>query len=446
MHSGQSRRGRRSSEATPSFRVGGQGGLKKLFTSLSPVNDSRKNTGVNDAFAKRVRRHVGGRVRDYYAIVSPGFEACTRRELIVLGIGESDIRISTGGVTFRGRFVDCQRANLHLRTATRILMRIDTFTATNPRQLEKHCASIPWALYLTEGTRPGIRVHSQRSRLYHSDVVAEAVRKAIAGCWMGSPQSPSTDFPQTVFVRLSDDRVTLSLDSSGVPLYKRGLKQGSARAPLRESLAAAVLMCAGYDSRRPLVDPMCGSGTLSLEAAMMAKGMAPGNLRNFAFMGWPAFGERQWSFLKREADTGAKGFDRPPIHASDLDNDACEKLSGIISDNGLSDAVEVTVKDFFDCEGGQYEDGPGLVAINPPYGIRIGSTHQAADLFQRICRHLDAAFTGWDVALIVPERGFLQAVPFVFRQVPMQHGGLRLTLLSGTVGSASAGRQKKGKA
>jgi len=407
------------------------------------LNDLKKDTGVNDAFAKRVRRHVGGRVRDYYAIVSPGFEACARRELIALGIGEGDIRVSTGGVAFRGRFVDCQRANLHLRTATRILMRVDTFTATNPRQLEKHCASIPWELYLIEGTCPEIKVHSQRSRLYHSDVVARAVKETIAGHWDGSPQSPLTDFPQTVFVRLCDDRVTLSLDSSGAPLYKRGLKQGSARAPLRESLAAAMLMCAGYDSRRPLVDPMCGSGTISLEAAMMAKGMAPGSLRNFAFMGWPVFRERQWSFLKREAGADVKGFSRPPIHASDLDADACKNLSEIISDNGLSDVVAVTVKDFFHCEAGQYEDGPGLVAINPPYGIRIGSAHQAADLFHRICRHLEATFAGWDVALIAPKRSFLQAAPFAFRQVPMRHGGLRLTLLLGTVGSLPANRQQK---
>lgn len=410
------------------------------------MNDSRKETGVNDAFAKRLRRHVGGRVRDYYAIVPPGFEACARRELIALGIDESDIRVSIGGVSFRGRFVDCQRANLHLRTATRILMRIDSFTATNPRQLEKRCASIPWELYLLEGTRPEIKVRSQRSRLYHSDVVAQAVREAIAVRWIGSPQRPSTDFPQTVFVRFLDDRVTLSLDSSGDPLYKRGLKQGAARAPLRESLAAAMLMCAGYDSRRPLVDPMCGSGTVSLEAAMMAKGMAPGSLRNFAFMGWPAFRNRQWSFLKRDAVANVKAFNRPPIHASDLDAAACKKLSGIISDSGLTDSVKVTVKDFFDCEGDQVEEGPGLVAINPPYGVRIGSAHQAADLFQRICRHLDAAFTGWDVALIAPERSLLQTVPFAFRQVPMRHGGLRLTLLLGTVGSASTKRKRQGNA
>jgi len=408
------------------------------------LNDPRKDTGVNDAFTKRIRRHVGGRVRDYFAIVSPGFEACARRELMALGIDENDIRASTGGVMFSGRFVDCQRANLHLRTATRILMRIDTFAATNPRQLEKRCASIPWELYLAGGTRPEVKVHSRRSRLYHSEVVAQAVKEAIALRWDGFAPSVPADVPQTVFVRLLDDQVTLSLDSSGAPLYKRGLKQGAARAPLRETLAAALLMCAEYDSRRPLVDPMCGSGTVSLEAAMMAKEMAPGSRRDFAFMGWPAFGERQWSFLKRDAAAVVKAFRRPPIHASDLDAADCKKLSGCISDNGLSDAVTVTAKDFFHCEGSQYEGGPGLVAINPPYGIRIGSAPQASDLFQRICRHLEAAFKGWDVALIAPEKNLLQAVPFAFRQVPMRHGGLRLTLLLGTVGRHPRKGKRKG--
>jgi putative N6-adenine-specific DNA methylase len=188
---------------------------------------------------------------------------------------------------------------------------------------------------------------------------------------------------------------------------------------------------------------MCGSGTVSLEAAMMARGMAPGSLRTFAFMGWPAFRERQWSFLKRNAGAAGRGFDRPPIHASDLDAAACGRLSRILSDNGLSDAVDVAVRDFFDCEASRYENGPGLVAINPPYGVRIGSAHQAADLFQRICRHLEAAFAGWDVALIAPAKGLLQSVPFACRQVPMRHGGLKLTLLVGSVGRHPPKGEKK---
>ena len=382
---------------------------------------------------KRVRRHVTGRARPYYAITAPGFEAFCRQELIGLGFDDGDMSMDPGGVAFTGRFVDCQRANLHVRTATRILMRIDSFPATNRRQLNKQCATVPWELFLPKGTRPEIKVSSQRSRLYHSDVVAQAVGEAIAGNWGATVIRPPSQFSQTVCVRLLDDRVTLSLDSSGEPLYKRGLKPGPARAPLRETQAAAILMAAGYDPGRPLADPLCGSGTFSLEAAMIAKCMAPGMRRSFAFEDWPAFSPGQWAFLKREAGAGVRPLDRPLIFASDIDAGACDGLGQRIADHGLVDAVQVTQKDVFACEAGQYGGVPGLVAINPPYGVRIGSAGQAADLFERICRHLFAAFRGWDVALIAPDRSLIRTVPFPVRQVPLVHGGLKLALLLGTV-------------
>jgi len=383
-----------------------------------------------NATEKRIRRHVIGRLRDYYVIVPPGFEACCQQELTGLGIAESDIRVEGGGVTFAGRFVDCQRANLHLRTATRILMRIDSFVATNPRILIKQSAAVPWELYLPGGTLPRIHVSSRKSRLYHTEAVSQGIVEGIGRRWGTLPPSNPE---QTLFVRLADDRVTLSLDSSGAPLYKRGIKQGPARAPLRETLAAAILMTAGYDGSRPLVDPMCGSGSLALEAAMLAKQIAPGMRRTFAFTGWPAFGERQWAFLKEEAGAKERVLEQPRIFASDVDQTACRTLAAMVVENGLSDAVAVTPGDFFDCEAGQFGKASGLVTINPPYGIRIGSKERADDLFQRTCRHLKRAFDGWTVALIAPHRNLLRQVPFAVRQIPLMHGGLRLTLLVGTI-------------
>jgi putative N6-adenine-specific DNA methylase len=249
--------------------------------------------------SKRVRRHVSGRVRAYYAITTPGVEKYCRQELIGLGIDPGDLAVGAGGVTFAGRLVDCQRANLHLRTATRILMRIDDFGATHLRRLEKKTGDIAWELFLPAGHLPDVKVSCHRSRLYHTAAIARCIRDSIKCRLAKAGGSPPLIFPQTLFVRVVKDRFTLSLDSSGEPLYKRGLKAGPARAPIRETLAAAMLMAAGYDPRRPLVDPLCGSGTFSLEAAMMAKQMAPGLKRRFAFMDWPAFREGQWAFLKR---------------------------------------------------------------------------------------------------------------------------------------------------
>ena len=388
---------------------------------------------ANTASDKRVRRHVTGRVREYFAVTAPGFEKGCRQEIMGLGLDTHGASEEIGSVTFAGRFVDCQRANLHLRTATRILMRVATFAATNPRQLARQAAAIPWELFLPADQLPEVKVSSHRSRLYHSAAVAETVRAAIRRQLDGSAESSPSQRFQTVFVRIQDDRVTLSVDSSGEPLYKRGLKTGPARAPIRESLAAAILMAAGYDHRRPLVDPLCGAGTFSLEAALMAKQRAPGVKREFAFMDWPAFRKRQWDHLKKEAKFDEAILDTPRIFASDVDEQACRQLAVTIDINGLSDAVRVANKDLFACKASQYGGEPGLVAVNPPYGVRIGSSEAADGLFGRICRHLKAAFHGWDVALIAPHHHLVRRLPFPARQLPLLHGGLKLTLLLGTL-------------
>lgn len=397
-------------------------------------NMAKKDRVDDNAFNKRVRRHVAGRVREYYAITVPGFEDYCRQELISLGIDSRGLTVDPGGVTFAGRFVDCQRANLHLRTATRILMRIDAFSATNLRRLEKKAGGIAWELFLPSGHIPDVKVSSHRSRLYHTAAIARSIRNSMTHRLNGACGSPPSVFPQTVFVRVVDDRFTISLDSSGSPLYKRGLKAGPARAPLRETLAAAILMAAGYDPKQPLVDPLCGSGTFSLEAAMMAKQMAPGVKRAFAFMGWPAFREGQWAFLKGEARSQIRGLDQTLIFASDIDTCACERLAGMIAGNDLSDAVSVAQKDVFNCEADQYGGGPGLLTVNPPYGIRIGSAKQADDLFNGICRHIAHRFNGWKVALIAPKLALARQLPFPARRLPLFHGGLRLTLIVGTIG------------
>jgi putative N6-adenine-specific DNA methylase len=387
----------------------------------------------NRAYNKRVRRHVAGRIREYYAVAAPGVADICRQELIGLGHDSGGLAMDAGGITFTGRLVDCQRANLHLRTATRILMRIEAFSATNLRRLEKKADAIAWELFLAPGAQPDVKVSSHRSRLYHTTAIVQIFRDILTRRLEGVGGPPPPAFPQTLFVRAVDDRFTLSLDSSGQPLYKRGLKAGPAVAPIRETLAAAMLMAAGYDPRQPLVDPMCGSGTFSLEAAMMAKQMAAGLKREFAFMGWPAFSEGQWEFIKREADSAVQNLVKPSIFASDADAGACDRLAEIAAANGLSDAISVAQRDFFQCGADQYGGPPGLVAINPPYGIRIGSAKKADELFRMIVRHLAQRFKGWTVALIAPRPELAHGLPFPARRMPLFHGGLKLTLVLGGI-------------
>ncbi|MBR9986306.1 MAG: hypothetical protein KFF68_10375 [Desulfosarcina sp.] len=402
------------------------------MTDSSTVS-AKPNLVDNRAFNKRIRRHVAGRIREYYAVTAPGVEDFCRQEMIGLGLDGSGLSVDAGGVAFAGRLVDCQRANLHLRTATRVLMRIAVFSATNLRRLEKKAGDIAWELFLPAGYLPDVKVSSHRSRLYHTAAIARSIRDGMTRRLDEAGGPPPPVFPQTLYVRVVEDRFTLSLDSTGAPLYKRGLKAGLARAPIRETLAAAMLMAAAYDPRQPLVDPLCGSGTFSLEAAMMAKRIAPGLKRPFAFMGWPAFPDSQWGFIKQEAASEVQDLMHPLIFASDIDAGACERLAGMITGNGLSDAVSVARKDFFQCGADQYGGGTGLVAINPPYGIRIGSARRADALFMAIGRHLAQRFKGWTVALIAPRPELARGLPFPARRMPLLHGGVKLTLVLGDV-------------
>ncbi len=415
--------------------------LGKSFPILFPVNPMTnqiietpsKPSSQNRAFEKRLRRHVVGREREYFAITMPGFEELCTRELTAIGLDEKRLRTETGGVAFAGRFVDCQRVNLMLRTATRILMRLDSFVATNPRQLSKNADRIAWELFFKQP--PSIKVSSHHSRLYHTQAVSRIFEENIARRLLEEGGHRPVSRPQTLYVRITDDRFVLSMDSSGEPLYKRGFKSGPARAPIRETLAAIILDLAGYDPTRPLVDPMCGSGSFSLEAALMAKHMAPGLKREFAFMDWPAFTEKPWAFMTREAESQITGLDGPRIFASDIDSKTVEGVAQSVGHGGLTDAVAVSRQDFFNIRGNQFSDGPGLLTLNPPYGVRIGSARQAQDLFMAIRRHLQAHFKGWTVALIAPSQALLSQMDFAEKRIPLVHGGLTLSLVIGTIRS-----------
>ncbi|MFZ7112206.1 MAG: THUMP domain-containing class I SAM-dependent RNA methyltransferase [Desulfatiglandales bacterium] len=225
--------------------------------------------------------------RTFFATTIPGFEGLLNSELSDLQCPPGGKTLLEGGVEFKGRLQSCYEANLKLRTAHRILMRIAGFKATNFRALQKKTEALSWALHLPPGRPLQIRVASKHSRLYHTAALEECIRKAINTrlAVAATQQNPSSlgESP-LVFVRLHKDFFSLSVDSSGDLLHRRGIKSYPAKAPIRETIAAAALLFAGYDGKRPLLDPMCGSGTFSFKAAMMARNMPPGWFRDFAFM------------------------------------------------------------------------------------------------------------------------------------------------------------------
>jgi putative N6-adenine-specific DNA methylase len=384
---------------------------------------------------KRIKRHVIGRAHDFFAVTVPGFEAICAGELTALGLNG---RTVFGGVEFSARLHEAYRANLTLRTANRILMRIHSFRAIAFRSLEKAASQFPWELFLPAGTTPKLHVTTHHCRLHHTDAIADRMAASIQErLERANPAAPSAAsmLAQQVFVRGTDDRFVVSIDSSGQNLYLRGIKTHSGKAPLRETMAAAALMHAGYTGAQPFLDPMCGTGTFALEAALTAKSMPPGWFRDFAFMGWPGFRAKRWDYLRRKAAEGIQELGTHKIFASDIDPEACRQLDECIRRCTLTDAVSVVCRDFFELDPRDVTDRPGLVALNPPYGRRIGNESESRERIDATLARLRSHYAGWKFILIVPAGRERLEIGAPVQAYPFTHGGLKVSVMVGIIGS-----------
>jgi len=386
---------------------------------------------------KRIKRHVTGREHRFFAATAPGLEMVCRDELKSFLPAGIHIAAVEGGVEFDGRLPDCYLANLNLHTANRVLMRIRSFYAADFRQLEINLKDIPWELYIHADAKIRIHATSRQSRLYHKDAIAERVQKSISFRFAQNrfPQEPCPAPADTrqIFVRVSQNDFTLSVDSSGELLHKRGIKSHAARAPLRETIAAAALMLAGYTGAEPLIDPMCGSGSFSLEAALMAQHIPPGWYRDFAFMNWPSFQPGRWKHLRRRAEMKFRHVTTPVIFASDRDEQALNTLKENLSRHGLADVVAASTRNFFDFSPKELTDRTGLIALNPPFGRRMGSRQESDALFTAACLWLKKEYRGWKFALIAPRTSLVHMVPFRSTPHMLPLGGIKVSLLTGMI-------------
>jgi putative N6-adenine-specific DNA methylase len=338
----------------------------------------------------------------YFAVTAPGLEPFTARELHHLGLlpDLSGQAVSPGGVTFKGDRFALQRANLHLRTATRILARLGSFFyATTFTELRERASRLPWERFITPGQPVSLRVTCHQSRLIHSDGVARTVLAAMeARLGQPSPLLKTNERveghpPQLIIVRLAEDKCTISVDSSGELLHKRGYRQAVAKAPLRETLAAGMLMASGWDCSAPMLDPFCGSGTIPIEAALMALGIPPGLRRHFAFMDWPGYEKTEDGGQETEV-----GKDREvTILASDRDAGAIRMARENAERAGVEKFIE------FKCQAVSSitpPAGPGWVVTNPPYGVRVSEGKDLRDLYARFGDVLRRHCPGWQVAVL----------------------------------------------
>jgi putative N6-adenine-specific DNA methylase len=390
---------------------------------------------LTSSLEKRIKRNVSGRKRVFFAITLPGLESLCRMEMTRIPSFGGEAAEVPGGVEFSGKLYDGYLANLHLRTAARILMRIETVSASHFARLSKKAAEIPWELYLRPDAAPLIRVSTRHCRLYHKDAVSaiftESVRNRLSLYAGDLPVQDNPVIQQRLFIRGMDDRFVVSIDSSGDLLYKRGIKTLTGEAPVRETLAAAILMLAGYSGNEALVNPMCGSGTFAVEGALMARNIPPGWNRSFAFMGWPGFRSAQWLHIRNAAEKRFISGPLPPVIAFDSASAACAALTRLADSHAALGQIRVLEGDFFELNPEDLTIEPGLVVINPPYGKRMGTRRESRLLIQDVIKKLKTDYRGWKFALMVPERSDLDGISPTWRFHAIHHGGLKLELLVG---------------
>ena len=362
-----------------------------------------------------------------FATALPGLEPALAEELSELGF--TGVRAVPGGAELRGGWEDVWRLNLWSACAGAVLIRLARFEAKHLSQLDERARRVAWPATLLPGTRVLIDASASRSKLYHTGAIAERVATALeaARCEVTTDRDAAE---VRVLVRMVRDRCTISLDTSGAPLFRRGYKRDVGAAPLRETMAAAFLRMAGFEGGSVL-DPFCGSGTIVLEAAARAAGLAPGRARLFAFERLRSFEGEPWAAMRAEGSV-AKDTDAAFV-GSDRDKAVIEAARANAERAGLAGRVRFAARPV--SEATPLDTTPGLVLTNPPYGERLGETRALVPLYQAFGSAMRARFAGWRVAMITSDDTLARATGLRWNppSAPVPHGPLRVRLWQATV-------------
>jgi putative N6-adenine-specific DNA methylase len=378
-----------------------------------------------------------------YAVTAPGLEVLTEAELKGLGLETGPVE--PGGVPFSADRAGLYRANLQLRTASRVLFRIGGFRAVAFNELEKQARRLPWDSLITPDSTVAFRVTCKKSRLYHDGAVEQRLQnlltERIKGVRFGKIAKPAADGEegedateqrsQLIVVRLFRDQCTIGLDSSGALLHRRGYRQAVAKAPLRENLAAALLLAVGWDGTTSLLDPMCGSGTIPIEAALLARRIPPGLRRGFAFEQWPDFDSALWTRIRGEAEALIRPAGSIDIAGSDRDEGAIEAALANATRAGVEQSVTFRRASISAIEA---RNGAGWLVTNPPYGVRVGDRARLRDLFAQLGNVARRRLPGWHLAFLSNHPSLEGQTGLALEpRLAFSNGGIRVRLMAGAV-------------
>jgi Predicted N6-adenine-specific DNA methylase len=373
-------------------------------------------------------------------MTAPGLENILANEMDSL-IGKHG-EISSGGVEFSGGMKDVRRVNLWSRIANRVLVRLDEFHASSFHELERKAKQVEWGRFVTSGQAVRFRVTCRKSRLYHSDAVAErlaaAVKAKVGGNKLVAVSSEADEEDsegaadaQLFIVRLNDDMCSISADSSGELLHRRGYRQAVAKAPLRETIAAAMVSGSGWDLTSPLVDPMCGAGTIAIEAAMMARKIAPGVNRSFAFETWPKHDAAAWKTEVEKARGEELTECAARIVASDRDEGAVTAARSNAERARVSGDIDFDVRAV---SAAEFPDQPGWIVTNPPYGVRVGDPAPLRNLYAQLGSTARKRAHGYSMAILSADSELEDQMKIDLHEVfKTSNGGIPVHLVAGHV-------------
>jgi putative N6-adenine-specific DNA methylase len=343
------------------------------------------------------------------AATSFGLEAVAAGELERLGYAERTVE--NGRVHFTGRAEDIARCNLWLRSADRLLVRLAEFPAEGFDQLFEAVRSMDWAELLPESARIDVTARSKRSRLTSLPACQATVKKAIVEALRRRyrrERFPESGPTYALDLALDRDRALLTLDTSGEGLHRRGYRRRAGAAPLRETLAAALILLSRWDPARILADPFCGSGTIPIEAALFGAGLAPGRQRRFAAEAWPQLPARLWSEAREQARSiearAARAAASLRILGSDRDPQILEAASQNARAAGVSKFVRFQARP---AEELRSEEPYGCLIANPPYGERSGELREVEELYRSLGR-VFARLPDWSIFILTAHPRFQQ--------------------------------------
>lgn len=366
----------------------------------------------------------------YFATVARGLESIAAQELERLGA--KDVRPDFTGVHFAGDQRLLYRVNLWARTIFRVLATLREFPCPDATSLYKEVQKIDWQQYLPPHNTFAVNATGGNRQLNHTHYTALQVKNAIVDQQrrqFGQRSSIDTENPDILInAHIYQDRCVLSLDSSGTSLHRRGYRPAVGLAPLKETLAAALLDIAEWEPSLPFLDPLCGSGTLPLEASLKALNIAPGLFRHqFAFEKWPNFDETLWQQLLDEAKDNELPALKAPIMGNDKDPDILNQARINAEQCGVADQVKFTQTELQELEA---PADKGVIICNPPYGERLGDARELGDFYKLLGDIFKQRFRGWTAFVLTGNKELAKRVGLrAARRIPVYNGSISCTFL-----------------